>query len=179
MLHLAFPRLTLGDHLRERRRGCWTGTPEPDRLSIGINGPVGLNVPCIKGHKSSGTHRLRSKAVFQPKGVVQDGFFTVSALSPNMPLRVRAQIKPTFVTCALDPEGSGPDTHYKVLQAVSAALSLYREKHPEEASRLSLPPRPRSPAQLTRCCIPSVGRQAKEGPGDEECGAICTNFRAP
>jgi glucosamine-6-phosphate deaminase len=38
------------------------------------------------------------------------------------------EIKPTIVTVALDPEGSGPDTHYKVLQAVSAALKMYQEK---------------------------------------------------
>lgn len=35
------------------------------------------------------------------------------------------KVKPTIVTVALDPEGSGPDTHYKVLQAVSEALKLY------------------------------------------------------
>jgi glucosamine-6-phosphate deaminase len=35
------------------------------------------------------------------------------------------KIKPTIVTVALDPEGSGPDTHYKVLQAVSEALRIY------------------------------------------------------
>ena len=29
---------------------------------------------------------------------------------------------PDVVTVALDPEGSGPDTHYKVLQAVAAAV---------------------------------------------------------
>ncbi len=38
-------------------------------------------------------------------------------------------IKPTVITVALDPEGSGPDTHYKVLQAISGALKAYREKH--------------------------------------------------
>ncbi len=38
------------------------------------------------------------------------------------------KIKPTIVTVAFDPEGSGPDTHYKVLQAVSAALKLYSEE---------------------------------------------------
>lgn len=37
------------------------------------------------------------------------------------------KIKPTVVTVALDPEGSGPDTHYKVLQAVSEALKMYQE----------------------------------------------------
>ena len=35
------------------------------------------------------------------------------------------EIKPTIVTVALDPEGSGPDTHYKVLQATAEALKLY------------------------------------------------------
>ncbi len=38
------------------------------------------------------------------------------------------KLKPTTVTVAFDPEGSGPDTHYKVMQAVSEALQLY-EKH--------------------------------------------------
>jgi glucosamine-6-phosphate deaminase len=38
------------------------------------------------------------------------------------------KIEPTIVTVAFDPEGSGPDTHYKVMQAISEALQLY-EKH--------------------------------------------------
>lgn len=38
------------------------------------------------------------------------------------------KIKPSIVTVALDPEGSGPDTHYKVLQAVSEALKLYEKE---------------------------------------------------
>lgn len=35
---------------------------------------------------------------------------------------------PDIVTVAFDPEGSGPDTHYKVLQAVSAAMKLYEDE---------------------------------------------------
>lgn len=35
--------------------------------------------------------------------------------------------KPEVVTVALDPEGSGPDTHYKVLQAVAAAVKATTE----------------------------------------------------
>jgi len=35
------------------------------------------------------------------------------------------KVKPNVVTVALDPEGSGPDTHYKVLQAVSEAMKIY------------------------------------------------------
>jgi len=35
---------------------------------------------------------------------------------------------PDVVSVALDPEGSGPDTHYKVLQATTEALSHYEKK---------------------------------------------------
>ena len=43
-------------------------------------------------------------------------------------LELLKQINPTIVTVALDPEGSGPDTHYKVLQATSEALKLYEQQ---------------------------------------------------
>lgn len=39
------------------------------------------------------------------------------------------RIKPDVVTVAFDPEGSGPDTHYKVMQAVSTALKMYQEEN--------------------------------------------------
>lgn len=35
------------------------------------------------------------------------------------------KIKPTVISLALDPEGSGPDTHYKVLQAIAEAVRLW------------------------------------------------------
>lgn len=43
-------------------------------------------------------------------------------------LDLMKELKPTTVTVALDPEGSGPDTHYKVLQAVAEALRLYEKE---------------------------------------------------
>jgi glucosamine-6-phosphate deaminase len=43
-------------------------------------------------------------------------------------LKLLKKVKPTVVTVALDPEGSGPDTHYKVLQATSEALKLYEKE---------------------------------------------------
>ena len=43
-------------------------------------------------------------------------------------LELIEEINPEIVTVALDPEGSGPDTHYKVLQAVSQALRLFETK---------------------------------------------------
>ncbi len=39
------------------------------------------------------------------------------------------RINPDVVTVAFDPEGSGPDTHYKVMQAVSTALKMYQEEN--------------------------------------------------
>jgi len=38
--------------------------------------------------------------------------------------------KPDVVSVALDPEGSGPDTHYKVLQATTEALKKYKKTNP-------------------------------------------------
>lgn len=38
------------------------------------------------------------------------------------------EIEPTVLSLAFDPEGSGPDTHYKVLQAIAEALRLWRQE---------------------------------------------------
>jgi glucosamine-6-phosphate deaminase len=43
-------------------------------------------------------------------------------------LNLLKKLKPTIVSVALDPEGSGPDTHYKVLQATAEALKLYEKE---------------------------------------------------
>lgn len=42
-------------------------------------------------------------------------------------LQLLEQVRPSVVTVALDPEGSGPDTHYKVLQIISEALKTYQK----------------------------------------------------
>jgi len=44
------------------------------------------------------------------------------------------EIKPTVVSLAFDPEGSGPDTHYKVLQVIAEALRKWSEE--EDLSEL-------------------------------------------
>jgi glucosamine-6-phosphate deaminase len=46
------------------------------------------------------------------------------------------KIKPTIITLALDPEGSGPDTHYKTLIALSEAIDRYVAIHPEMNIRI-------------------------------------------
>lgn len=43
-------------------------------------------------------------------------------------LELLRQIKPDIITVALDPEASGPDTHYKVLQATTEALRIYEKE---------------------------------------------------
>jgi glucosamine-6-phosphate deaminase len=43
-------------------------------------------------------------------------------------LHLLREVKPDVITLALDPEASGPDTHYKVLQAITEALKLYEEE---------------------------------------------------
>jgi glucosamine-6-phosphate deaminase len=43
-------------------------------------------------------------------------------------LNLLDEVKPDVVSCALDPEASGPDTHYKVLQAISEATDRYIER---------------------------------------------------
>ncbi len=39
-----------------------------------------------------------------------------------MPRSAFRKVKPTVISLAFDPEGSGPDTHYKVLQAIAEAV---------------------------------------------------------
>lgn len=46
-----------------------------------------------------------------------------------MPIvRILREVKPDVVTLALDPEASGPDAHYKALQALTEALSIYEKE---------------------------------------------------
>ena len=46
------------------------------------------------------------------------------------------EIKPTVVSLAFDPEGSGPDTHYKVLQVIAEALRMWSKE--EDLSNLRI-----------------------------------------
>jgi glucosamine-6-phosphate deaminase len=46
------------------------------------------------------------------------------------------ELHPDVITVTMDPEGSGPDTHYKVLQAIAQALKLYVEAYPDKKIRV-------------------------------------------
>ncbi|HOL66961.1 MAG TPA: glucosamine-6-phosphate deaminase, partial [bacterium] len=66
------------------------------------------------------------------------GFYTGDLFTPEPEwerdiqpiLNLLKTTSPEVVTVAMDPEASGPDTHYKVFQAVSCALQNYLEKNP-------------------------------------------------
>ncbi len=46
------------------------------------------------------------------------------------------ELKPSVISLAFDPEGSGPDTHYKVLQAIAEAVRLWEKE--EDLSELRI-----------------------------------------
>jgi glucosamine-6-phosphate deaminase len=62
------------------------------------------------------------------------GFYTGDIFTPQpqskrdvVPIfEMLKRIDPTVISLAFDPEGSGPDTHYKVLQAIAEALRQWR-----------------------------------------------------
>ena len=75
---------------------------------------------------------------FQVKNIhhLRLGFYTGDIFTPQ-PERSRdvlpileqlREIDPDVISLALDPEGSGPDTHYKVLQAIAEAIRLWSKE---------------------------------------------------
>jgi glucosamine-6-phosphate deaminase len=45
-------------------------------------------------------------------------------------------VKPNVVSVAFDPEGSGPDTHYKSLQAIAEALKMYETESGDHSLKI-------------------------------------------
>ncbi len=64
------------------------------------------------------------------------GFYTgdIFTEEPTIPrdvmpiVNLLREVQPDVVTVAFDPEASGPDTHYKVLQAIAEALKIYEQE---------------------------------------------------
>lgn len=64
------------------------------------------------------------------------GFYTGDIFTPQpekerdvLPiLEMLRKVQPTVISLAFDPEGSGPDTHYKVLQAIAEALRQWQKE---------------------------------------------------
>ncbi len=68
------------------------------------------------------------------------GFYTGDIFTPQPELErdmipvfnLLEKTNPDIVTVAMDPEASGPDTHYKVLLGIAGALKLYTQKYPDK-----------------------------------------------
>jgi glucosamine-6-phosphate deaminase len=76
------------------------------------------------GWQSSNIHHLRlgfyTGDIFTPTPTLQRDIVPI--------LRLLERVQPDVISVALDPEASGPDTHYKVLQAINEAASRYAER---------------------------------------------------
>ena len=84
------------------------------------------------GFQVKNVHHLRL-------GFYQGDIFTEQPERERDVIPVLAQLKdlkPTVISLALDPEGSGPDTHYKVLQAIAEAVRLWSKE--EDLSELRI-----------------------------------------
>jgi len=72
------------------------------------------------------------------------GFYTGDIFTPQPHgkrdiepiMEMLRHVRPTVISLAFDPEGSGPDTHYKVLQALAAALKNWKQE--EDLSTLRI-----------------------------------------
>lgn len=51
-------------------------------------------------------------------------------------LKLLREIRPTVISLALDPEGSGPDTHYKVLQTIAEAVRQWSSESDTSTLRI-------------------------------------------
>lgn len=68
------------------------------------------------------------------------GFYTGDIFTPTPEwerdiepvLSLLRKINPDVITVALDPEGTGPDTHYKVLQIISGAMRTFMKENPKK-----------------------------------------------
>lgn len=64
------------------------------------------------------------------------GFYTGEIFTPQPEwkrdvepfIEIMKKVKPDVITVAFDPEGTGPDTHYKVLQIISQSVKYYATK---------------------------------------------------
>jgi len=75
---------------------------------------------------------VRVKDIYHLRlGFYQGDVFTESPKIERDVMPVLNQLKdkkPTVISLALDPEGSGPDTHYKVLQTIANAVRLWNKE---------------------------------------------------
>jgi glucosamine-6-phosphate deaminase len=82
---------------------------------------------CLWGYMGFDTSTIHHLRLGFYKG---DLFTEEPTMNRDVPpiLKLMHTVKPDVVGVAFDPEASGPDTHYKVLQAVAEALKIYEKE---------------------------------------------------
>ena len=115
------------DNLEKFLDSLYPGQKHPDRPDI-----ESLKGRCREFESECVWHKLGWHVETQVHHL-RMGFYTSDIFAPQ-PVFERdsgpiyellLRERPDVVTVALDPESSGPDTHYKVLQAVTAAIERY------------------------------------------------------
>lgn len=107
--------------------GAYPGKRDPDFIQRLKGACREWEVECLWGYygwQCSNIHHLRLS--FYTGDIFTREPTLESDVPPIVELMKRTQ--PDVITVALDPEGSGPDTHYKVLQAIAEALKLYEKQ---------------------------------------------------
>ena len=107
-------------------RTVYPGKKDPDAIQTFKGMCREWEAECLWGYfgwQSSNIHHLRlgfyTGDIFTPTPTIERDVLPV--------LRLLEQVRPDVVSVALDPEASGPDTHYKVLQAINEAACRWAE----------------------------------------------------
>lgn len=119
----------LNEQIKQLSEGC-ENSPEIQKLKGEIREFEEELVWAYAGTSLNNIHHLRL------------GFYSHSDDFPNRArdvdpiLNQLRELKPTVITVAMDYEGLGPNTHYKVMQAIAQAVKLWNEE--ADLSRLKI-----------------------------------------
>jgi len=113
--------------LRSYFQGCYPGQKDGNEVQLLKGSCREFEAECVWGYIGWQIPNISH---------LRMGFYTAEIWDPEptqqrdvLPLlSLMRKVKPQVISVALDPEASGPDTHYKVLQAVTAATEQYQQE---------------------------------------------------
>lgn len=119
------------ENLRNYFKGCYSGQKDTTEVQTLKGSCREFEAECVWGY--IGWH-------IPDISHLRLGFYTADIFAPEpthqrdvMPIMsLMRKVQPNVVSVALDPEASGPDTHYKVLQAVTSAIEEYKKEKTED-----------------------------------------------
>jgi len=113
--------------LRSYFQGCYPGQKDEAKVQLLKGSCREFEAECVWGYLGWQLPNVSHLRL---------GFYTADIFAPEpthdrdvLPLlNLMRKVKPQVISVALDPEASGPDTHYKVLQAVTSATEQYQKE---------------------------------------------------